>query len=303
MGTHRHFLDVDDLDPDELAALLERAATRRDHPDRVEPTPLTRRTLAMLFEKPSTRTRVSFETGMTRLGGHAIFLGPDDTQLDRGEPLKDTARALSGYVDAIMARVFAHEHLEELAAYATVPVINALSDAAHPCQTLADLLTIDDVVGLEADPQVAWVGDGNNVARSFAVGCAMLGLDLTIATPADYGVGEDVLDRAAGFDRRPATTDDPVAAVADADVVYTDVWVSMGQEDDRAAKLAAFDGFQLNEELIAHAAEDVAVMHCLPAHRGEEVTDGVLESEHAVVWRQAENRMHAQNALLTELID
>ncbi len=299
----RHFLDVDDLEPDELADLLAQAAIRRDHPDRVNPTPLTRRTLAMLFEKPSTRTRVSFETGMTRLGGHAIFLGPDVTQLDRGEPLKDTARALSGYVDAIMARVFAHDHLEELAAYASVPVINALSDVAHPCQTLADLLTIDDVVGFDADPQIAWVGDGNNVARSFAVGCAMLGLDLTIATPPGYEVGDDILDRTAAFDGRPCTTTDPRTAVSEADVVYTDVWVSMGQEDDRAAKLSSFEEFQLDTELLAMAADDVAVLHCLPAHRGEEITDDVIESEHAVVWRQAENRMHAQNALLIDLID
>ena len=303
MGSPRHFLDVDDLDPEDLEALLEHATIRRDRPDTVAAAPLTRQSLAMLFEKPSTRTRVSFETGMTQLGGHAIFLGPNDTQLDRGEPLKDTARALSGYVDAIMARVFDHEHIRELAQYARVPVINGLSDAAHPCQTIADLLTIADVIGLDEDVRVAWVGDGNNVAQSFTVGCAMLGIDLTVATPRGYEIADDVLDRAAGFGGAPATTTDPTEAVASADVVYTDVWVSMGQEGTRGTKLAAFDGFQIDESLLAMADEDAILMHCLPAHRGEEITDAVLESDQSVVWQQAENRLHAQKELLTALIE
>ena len=296
-----HFLDIDSLETETVEAVLALARAQRD--GAAASRPLTDRSLGMLFEKPSTRTRVSFETGMTQLGGHAVFLGPDDTQLDRGEPLKDTARALSGYVDAIMARVFNHENVEELAAYAAVPVINGLTDDAHPCQTLADLLTITDYVDDPADVSVAWVGDGNNVARSFAVGCAMLDIDLTVATPDGYGLPGSVLDRAEAYGRAPIVTTDPEAAVTGADVVYTDVWVSMGQESDRAEKLTAFEGFQVNEALLAHAREDVTVMHCLPAHRGEEISDAVLESDRALVWTQAENRLHAQKALLTTLIE
>lgn len=291
-----NLLDIDDLD--DLTAVLDRAAElKRAHhagePYRLLPD----RTLAMLFEKPSTRTRVSFETGMTRLGGHALFLGRNDLQLGRGEPIKDTARALSGYVDAIMARVFDHGELEELATHATVPVINGLSDAAHPCQTLADLLTIREEFG-GFDVSVAWVGDGNNVACSFALGCAMTGIDLTVATPTGYGLPEAVIDRAAAIGEPPATTTDPHSAAAGADVVYTDVWVSMGDEDEREERLRAFDGFQVNEALVGTAQ----VMHCLPAHRGEEITAAVLESDRAVIWRQAENRMHAQNGLLVEFL-
>ncbi len=302
MGTDiRHFRDVDDLTPDELNAVLDKARDLRDGNEGARP--LSDRSLAMLFEKPSTRTRVSFEAGMTELGGHAVFLGPEDTQLGRGEPLKDTARALSGYVDGIMARVFDHAHIEELAAYADVPVINGLTDDAHPCQTLADLLTIADRFGDLEGRTAAWVGDGNNVAQSFALGCAMAGVELTVATPPKFGIGPDVLDRAAAVGRQPATTTDPAAAVADADVIYTDVWVSMGEEDERREKLAAFDGFQVNESLLAHAPDDAVVMHCLPAHRGEEITDAVIESDRAIVWAQAENRMHAQKGLLSRLID
>jgi ornithine carbamoyltransferase len=302
-GAPRHYLDVDDLTADELSAVLDRAAAMKGAVAAGGPgatdDPLRRRTLAMLFEKPSTRTRVSFETGMTQLGGHAVFLGPNDTQLDRGEPVKDTARALAGYADAITARVFDHATCAELAAHASVPVINALTDDAHPCQTLADLLTIREVADTPAT--VAWVGDGNNVARSFAIGCALAGHDLRIATPEGYGVGEEVLERAADLGSAPTVVDDPADAVAGADVVYTDVWVSMGQEDERESKLAAFDGFQVDAALL-DAGDDPHVMHCLPAHRGEEITDDVLESDRAVVWRQAENRLHAQKALLTFLI-
>ena len=289
-------VDVDDLTTDELHAILDRAAdikaaNRSGNPDQ----PLTDRTLGMIFEKPSTRTRVSFETGMTQLGGHAIFLGPDDIHLGHGEPIKDTARAVSRYVDFIMARVFDHEDIEQLAEYATVPVVNGLTDDAHPCQTLADLLTIRERFGF--DTSVAWVGDGNNVCQSFVLGAAMAGLDLTVATPEGYGVDSDVLTRAAELGDAPETTTDPDAAIADAEVVYTDVWVSMGQEDEREQKLADFEGFQLTTDRVG----DRTVMHCLPAHRGEEITDDVLESDSAIVWDQAENRLHAQNGLLVWL--
>ena len=291
-----HLLDVDDLTTDELTAVLDRAAAIKGGGEDASDL-LDQQTLGMIFEKPSTRTRVSFETGMTQLGGHAIFLGPDDIHLGHGEPVKDTARALARYVDFVMARVYDHEDVEALAEYSNVPVINALTDAAHPCQTLADLLTIREHFGGFEDASVTWVGDGNNVCQSFALGAAMVGLDLTVATPEGYEVDDDVLARAAELGSAPETTNDPEAAVADADVVYTDVFVSMGEEDEREAKLAEFDGFQVTPELLG----DRTLMHCLPAHRGEEVTDEVIESENAVVWDQAENRLHAQKGLLAWL--
>ena len=289
------FLDIDDVTPAELDALLDRAAAMKA--GETDPR-LGDATLGMIFEKPSTRTRVSFETGMTRLGGHAMFLGPDDIQLGHGEPLKDTARVLGRYVDGVMARLFDHADVEVLAEYADCPVINGLTDEAHPCQTLADLLTIRETVG--EDAAVAWVGDGNNVGQSFVVGAAMAGVDVEVATPAGYGMDPDVFERAAEFGADVAPTTDPATAIEGADVVYTDVWISMGQEDERDEKLAAFDGFQVNADLLADTG--AKVMHCLPAHRGEEITDDVLESDRALVWGQAENRMHAQNALLVELL-
>jgi ornithine carbamoyltransferase len=296
------FLDVDDLSDDELAAVFSKTEEFKQAHGRGEPhAVLPNQSLAMLFEKPSTRTRVSFETGMTQLGGHAVFLGPDSTHLDHGEPIADTARALSRYVDAVMARVFDHDALEAMADFATVPVVNGLSDAAHPCQTLADLFTIYEEFGGFDDVRVAWVGDGNNVAQSFAVGAAMAGLDLTMATPEEYEPAEDVLTRADDRGGAPEVVNDPEAAVEGADVVYTDVWVSMGQEDERAEKLGDFEGFQVNDDLLESAPE-AAVMHCLPAHRGEEITGDVLESEQAIVWEQAENRMHTQKALLAHLL-
>jgi ornithine carbamoyltransferase len=292
-----HLLDVDDLTTDELTAVLDRAADIKGADGEDASDLLDQQTMGMIFEKPSTRTRVSFETGMTQLGGHAIFLGPDDIHLGHGEPVKDTARALARYVDFVMARVYDHEDVEALATYSDVPVINALTDDAHPCQTLADLLTVREQFGGFDDVSVAWVGDGNNVCQSFVLGAAMVGLDLTVATPEGYEVDDDVLARAADLGTAPETTHDPEAAVADADVVYTDVFVSMGEEDEREEKLAEFDGFQVTTELLG----DRKLMHCLPAHRGEEVTDDAIESDNAVVWDQAENRLHAQKGLLAFL--
>jgi ornithine carbamoyltransferase len=292
-----HLLDVDDLTAEDLETVLDRAAAIKAGTD---DTDLDRQTLGMVFEKPSTRTRTSFETAMTRLGGHAIFLGPDDIHLGSGEPVKDTARALAGYCDAIMARLFDHADAEELAAYADVPVINGLTDDAHPCQTLADLLTIRERFGGFDDVTVAWVGDGNNVAQSFVLGAALADLDLVVATPPEYGIDDDVVERAADLGSTPQFVDDPAAAVDGADVVYTDVWVSMGEEDEREEKLRAFEGYQVNDDLLA--GSDAEVMHCLPAHRGEEITDEVVESDRAVVWQQAENRLHAQAGLLVELL-
>ena len=290
-----NFLDIDDLSSDELEAILARAAALKngESDNRLED-----QTLGMLFEKPSTRTRISFETGMTQLGGHAIFMGPEDIQLGHGEPLKDTARAAGRYVDGIMARLFDHEDAEILAEYADVPVINGLTDDAHPCQTLADLLTIREQ--FDDNVSVAWVGDGNNVGQSFAVGCALAGIELSVATPEEYAMDDAVIERAAELGEAPDVYTDPEAAIEGVDVIYTDVWVSMGQEDEREQKLAAFEGFQLNEELLAES--DAKVMHCLPAHRGEEITDAILESDRSIVWDQAENRLHAQKALLVELL-
>ncbi|GGJ17351.1 ornithine carbamoyltransferase [Halobellus salinus] len=293
-----HFLDIDDLAPDELDAVLDRAAAIKAGTDG---TRFPDHTLGMLFEKPSTRTRISFETGMTQLGGHAIFLGPDDIQLGHGEPLSDTSRVLSRYVDAVMARLFDHDDLVEIAEYSDVPVINGLTDDAHPCQTLADLLTIREAYGGFDDVNAAWVGDGNNVGQSLVVGAAMVGLDLTVATPDGYGMDDAVREQAAELGHAPTVVDDPADAVDGADVVYTDVWISMGQEDQREEKLAAFDGYQVNDDLLSDS--DADVMHCLPAHRGEEITDSVLESDRALVWDQAENRLHAQTGLLVELLD
>jgi ornithine carbamoyltransferase len=297
----RHFTDIDDLSADELTTVLDTASELKAAVNRGEREPLLeRQTLGMVFEKPSARTRISFETGMTQLGGHAIFLGPEDIGLGEREPLKDTARTLSGFVDCAMVRLFEHGDLEELAAHATVPIVNGLTDDAHPCQTLADLLTIRETVGF--DSRIAWIGDGNNVAQSFVLGCALADIDLTVATPEGYGIDGNVLERAAELGARPTTADDPERAVADADAVYTDVWVSMGETSGEKKRTAFQEsGFQLNEQLLA--GTDARVLHCLPAHRGTEITDSVIESERSLVWRQAENRLHAQKGLLTFLLD
>jgi ornithine carbamoyltransferase len=287
-------LEVDDLDAGTLERVLDRAAAMKAG----ESFRLEDAAVAMLFEKPSTRTRTSFETGLTKLGGHAMYMGPDQLHLGHGEPLKDTARVFACYADAVVARVNDHETVETLAAYADVPVVNGLSDLAHPCQALADLLTVREAFGDGA--AVTWVGDGNNVARSLALGAALAGVDLTLSTPAGYGVEEAVLDRAAELGSAPDVVADPDAAVADADAVYTDVWVSMGDEDEREARLEAMEPYRVDADLLA--GTDAKVLHCLPAVRGEEITDDVIEGERSLVWQQAENRMWTQNALLVELL-
>ena len=293
-----HVLDVDDLSVETFHAVLDDAseyehalATGQRHRD------LPERTLGMLFEKPSTRTRMSFETGMTQLGGHAVFLGPDATHLGHGEPLKDTARALSQYADALAIRTFDHEALETIAAYASVPVVNALTDDAHPCQALADLLTIKQTFGGFEDVSAAWVGDGNNVAASFVVACAMAGVDCHVATPEGCGLDQSVLDRAATVGTAPTVADSFEAAVTGVDVVETDVWVSMGEDDD---KRDAFEGFTVTTDVLESV--DAKFMHCLPANRGEELTDDAIESERSLVWQQAQNRLHVQKALLATLL-
>ncbi|SDR31044.1 ornithine carbamoyltransferase [Natronobacterium texcoconense] len=303
MTNPTHFLEIDDVTRDELETILDRAAEYKRAQHEGEPhEDLEGQTLGMIFQKPSTRTRVSFETGMTQLGGHAVFLGEDDIQLGRGEPLKDTSRTLSRYVDVVMARVFKHENIEVLADYASVPIVNGLTDDAHPCQTLADLQTIREQEGGFEGVSAAWIGDGNNVAQSFTVGAAMTDIDLTVATPEGYGIDDEVVDRARELGGDPTITTDPVEAVTDADIIYTDVWISMGQEDERDVRMNDFEGFQVCSDLLEHAPE-ASIMHCLPAHRGEEITDDAIESDRSIVFDQAENRLHAQKALLSWLLE
>lgn len=269
---------------------------------------LTGKTLAMIFEKPSTRTRVSFETAMTRLGGHAIYLSPKDTQLGRGETVADTARVLSRYVDAIMARVFSHDDVCTLAREATVPVINGLSDFSHPCQGLADYFTIRERKGRLEGLRLAYIGDGhNNVCHSLLYGGATLGVSVTVACPKGYEPDPQVLDWASQVGRKTGATfsvvRDPYEAAHEADVVYTDVWASMGQEAEREVRIRDLKDYQVNLDVFQKAKPDAVFMHCLPAHRGEEVTDDVVDHERSIVLDQAENRLHTQAALLLLLIE
>ncbi len=267
---------------------------------------LQRKTLALLFEKASMRTRVSFEVAMTELGGHVTYLSRDDVNLGVREPIKDGARVLSRYVDGIAARVYAHQTVEELAAHSSVPVINALSDQAHPCQALADVLTIEEKAEDPASARIAFIGDANNVARSLAGVCAKLGLHFTIACPPGYAFDEPFLAQvrqiAADSGGSIRVTDSPAKAADQADVLYTDVWVSMGQEEETERRRRAFAGFRIDGDLLAKASKGCIVMHDMPAHRGEEITDEVMEGPQSVVFEQAENRLHAQRALLQMLL-
>ncbi|MGG4468087.1 ornithine carbamoyltransferase [Paenibacillus alvei] len=269
-------------------------------------TPLKGKTLGMIFEKSSTRTRVSFETGMFQLGGQALFLSSRDLQIGRGEPISDTAKVLSQYVDAIMIRTFAHETVEELAEHATIPVINGLTDLHHPCQALADLLTILEVKGTLQGLKLAYIGDGNNVAHSLMIACAKVGIDIAVATPANYEPNEEIVALAKSFamisGSAVSIVQDPVEAVKDADAIYADVWISMGQEEENEQRLKDFQGFQVNKELVAHAKADYMFLHCLPAHREEEVTAEIIDGPNSYVFQEAGNRMHAQKALLVELL-
>ncbi|NWG76079.1 MAG: ornithine carbamoyltransferase [Rubrivivax sp.] len=294
--TTRHLVSIADLSPSEVQVLLRRAVELKADPRGGRP--LDRRVLAMVFEKPSLRTRVSFETGMVQLGGHAIYLAPADIQLGARETIHDAAKNLSRLADAILARTFAHATVEQLAAAASVPVINGLSDREHPCQALADFLTIDEHKGLASNPVLAFVGDGNNVAHSLMLLGRLCGIEVRVACPPGYEPLADIV--AACPNTR--VEHDPRAAVRGADVVYTDVWASMGQEDSAAERREAFAGYQVNAALMAEAAPGAIFMHCLPAHRGEEVTDEVADSAASVIFDQAENRLHAQKALLVELL-
>jgi ornithine carbamoyltransferase len=295
----RHLLAITDLDRDELVALLDRAARLKRGED---PARLAGKSLAMIFRKSSTRTRVSFEVGMTQLGGHALFLSERDSQIGRGEEVSDTAQVLSRMVDGIVIRTFAHDEVEELARHATVPVVNALTDLLHPCQVLADLQTVSEEFGADYEARViAWIGDGNNMANSWLNAALRLGFELRLACPPGYEPDPDIFERASDAGRVTLTRD-PAEAVAGADVVTTDVWASMGQEDEAAARMEAFEGFIVDDALMAHAAPEAIFLHCLPAHRGEEVSASVIDGPRSRVFDEAENRLHVQKTILLELM-
>jgi ornithine carbamoyltransferase len=299
----RDFLRITDLERGELLELVERAAEWKLL-GKGGPRPLERMTVGLVFEKASTRTRVSFEVAAHQLGANAMMLSPRDTQLGRGEPVKDTARVLSRYLDALVVRTFEHAKIEEMARYAEVPVVNALTDSSHPCQVLADLLTVAERFGAEAltpgtGLRVAWVGDGNNMANSWLEACVLLGFDLRIACPEGYEPDPDLVARTNG---RARVVRAPREAVEGAHVLNTDVWASMGQEAEAEERRRRFAGYLLDDALIGAARPDAIVLHCLPAHRGEEITDAVLEGPRSAVWDQAENRLHAQKALLELLL-
>jgi len=296
---HR-FLEVDDLDPAQFAAVLDRATEWKLTPREV-PHLLAGRGVALLFEKPSARTRVSTELAVATLGGHPIHLRGEEVGLGVRESVEDVGRTLAGFCAVIAARVFDHGTLESMAAVVEVPVVNLLSDRAHPCQALADYLTLREHFGSLDGRRVAFVGDGNNVAASLAFGAALCGVELTVASPPGYELEDDIVDRARNLGGAVELVADPFEAVKGADAVYTDVWTSMGQEDETEPRRAAFEGYRVDAALMDAAGPDACFMHCLPAHRGEEVTDDVIDGPQSVVWDQAANRMHSVRALFALL--
>jgi len=296
---HCDFLAIPDYTRAELNSLFDLATRMRDGAYRDKP--LAGKSLAMIFMKASTRTRVSFEVGAWQLGGHALFLSPRDVQLGRGEPIADTARVLSRYVDGIMIRTFAHAEVEELARFASVPVINGLTDLLHPCQILADLLTVRQHLGGIDGRKVAWIGDGNNMANSWLNAAYVLGFDLTLACPEGYDPDAGILERAQGA-ANVRVVRDPAEAADGADVINTDVWASMGQEEEQAVREKAFAGYMVDGALMGRAKPGAIFMHCLPAHRGEEVSAEVIDGPQSVVWDEAENRLHVQKAIMSNLM-
>ncbi len=299
----RHLLCIRDLTAVEIMALLARAAELKAGWARGErPRPLTDKTVALIFEKASTRTRVSFQVAITQLGGTCLFMSSRDTQLARSEPLPDTARVLSRYVDALVVRTFGQKVVEDLAGFGSIPVINALTDRYHPCQVLSDLLTVQEKLGDIKGPGYCWLGDGNNMAHSWLEAAARLGLRLSLACPPGYEPDPGILAHARGQGAKVLLTADPAEAIAGADVVSTDVWASMGQEDQAYERAKVFAPYRLDAALLEQAAPGALVMHCLPAHRGEEITEEVLEGSQSVVWDQAENRLHMQKAILEALL-
>lgn len=303
----RDMLTLLDYTSEEVKYLVEKAITmKNERAEGVEKPRLAGKTLGMIFEKSSTRTRVSFDVGMFHLGGHALYLNAQDLQIGRGESVHDTAKVLSEMVDGIMIRANTHEMVEELAEHATVPVINGLTDVYHPCQALADLLTISEVKGSFEGKKLVYVGDGNNVANSLVIAAAHVGMDVVIATPEGYECAENIVEQAkvlaAANGSSFETTNDPVEAVKDADAIYTDVWTSMGQEEETAQRLIDFKEFQINDELVQHAKEDYMFLHCLPAIREEEVATSVIDGPNSYVFQQAGNRLHAQKAVVATLL-
>src|SRR6266480_7437002 len=296
---HRDFLQIPDFSAKELEKLF--ALAERMRAGKYTKKPLAGKSLAMIFMKSSTRTRVSFEVGTWQLGGHALFLSPRDVQLGRGEPIADTARVLSRYVDGIMIRTFAHSEIEELARYASVPIINGLTDLVHPCQVLADLLTVRQHLGGHKGKRFAWIGDGNNMANSWLNAAYVLGFELTLACPEGYDPNPLILQRAQSK-ARVSVVRDPAEAAHKADVVNTDVWASMGQEEEQATREKAFRGYRVDESLMKRAKEDAIFLHCLPAHRGEEVSAEVIDGPQSRVWDEAENRLYIQKAIMAVLI-
>ncbi|BDQ33114.1 ornithine carbamoyltransferase [Pseudodesulfovibrio portus] len=292
----KHFLTISDIPADEAGQVLVRAKEMKDNAVRTDL--LAGKTLLMIFEKASTRTRVSFEVGVRQLGGDPVFIAAKDSQLGRSEPLKDTARVLSRYADGLIVRTFGQEKLETLVEYGDIPVVNALTDEYHPCQIMADVLTMYERTPNLTDLKVAWVGDGNNMAHSFINGSAAFGYELVLACPEGYDPDPAIMDAGVNAGAKVTLVRDPAKAVAGAHYVNTDVWASMGQEEEQKKREAAFAGFEVNGALMAKAAPDAKFMHCLPAHRGEEVSEAVFESPASIVWDQAENRLHMQKAIL-----
>lgn len=298
----RDLLSVADLSADELVFLLELAGKLKSGMVKLQ----RNKVLGLLFSKASTRTRVSFSVAMYQLGGQVIDLNPNVTQVSRGEPVRDTARVLDRYVDILAIRTFTQSDLETYANYAEIPVINALTDLEHPCQILADLLTVQECFGKLKGVTLSYFGDGNNVANSLLLGCALAGTNVRIATPPDYLPNEEIVAKAkeiANGKSEVIITNDPQEAAKGTHVLYTDVWASMGQEGEADSRIPIFEPYQVNESLLSAAADDAIVLHCLPAHREEEITNGVIEGERSRVWDQAENRMHAQKALLASLLE
>jgi ornithine carbamoyltransferase len=305
----RDFLTVNDFTPHELEEILHFAGElKKAHREGKDHRLLKGKTLGMIFQKSSTRTRVSFEVGMYQLGGNALFLSASDLQMGRGEPVKDTARVLSRYLDGIMIRTFDHGEVEELAAYATIPVINGLTDLLHPCQAMADMMTVLEKKGTLRGLKLAYVGDGNNMAHSLLLACSLLGMHVAVACPPGYEPRPEIVS-AAGMNAREYNyntevliTADPRAAAENADVLYTDVWTSMGQEAEQETRRQVFSSYRLDRQLLSLAAEDALVMHCLPAHRGEEITEDLIEGPQSVIFDQAENRLHVQKAIMAKIM-
>lgn len=303
----KNLLTIRDLTAGEIDAVLKRSAELKEmQKEGIAHRTLEGKSLGMIFEKSSTRTRVSFEVGMYQLGGQALFLSPNDLQMGRGEPIADTARTLSRYLDGIMVRTFAQSTVEELAKYASIPVINGLTDLHHPCQALADLFTIREKSGRLAGLRFAYVGDGNNMANSLIEACVLTGMHISLACPPGYepdaGIVAEAKKTSANNGTEFRIVNDPAKAAENADIVYTDVWASMGQEEEHADRIRAFSGFSVDGKLMKHASNNALVMHCLPAHRGEEISADVIDGPQSVVFDQAENRLHTQKAIMEMLM-